>query len=64
MKKVTKHADGLRLMPGPSSSSIVISSSDSPSESEDESPNSWNLLDLWDNWVDSDIDSEVIDLDD
>ena len=48
-------------MLGPSSSSIVINSSDSPS---DESPNSWNLLDLWDDWVDSDNDSEVINLDD
>jgi len=51
-------------MPGPSNSSIVISSSDSPSDSEDESPNFWNLLDLWDDWVDADNDSEVIDLDD
>ena len=61
-ERVAKHDDGLQSIPGPSSSSIFISSSDS-SDSEDESHNSWNLLDLWDDWVDSDNDSEAIDLD-
>ena len=47
-KKVAKDADGLQLMSGPSCSSIVISSSDSSSESEDECSDSRNLLDFWD----------------